>query len=68
MRVKEIKKRMIDADVTASDLAQAMGITTSQTYRILKGQFEPDLEKAHAIQKVLNIPDEQFWEYFGADD
>lgn len=64
LNIKEIKKRMIDESVTASHLADAVGVTTSTMYRILKGQHMPDLEAAEAMQRLLKIHDEDFCFYF----
>lgn len=64
LNIKEIKKRMIDESVTAAHLADAVGVTTSTMYRILKGQQMPDLEAAEAMQRLLKIHDEDFCFYF----
>ena len=64
LNTKEIKKRMIDESVSASDLADAVGVTTSTMYRILKGVQSPDFDAAEAMQRLLKIHDEDFCFYF----
>lgn len=62
--IKEIKKRMIDRSVTSTQLADAMGISVSNVYSILRGRTQLTLENAEKMQEALAISDEEFCFYF----
>lgn len=64
LNTKEIKKRMLDEDVSASHIADALGVSTAQVYNLLRGTCALDLEKAEKMQALLKIHDEDFCFYF----
>ena len=64
VNTKEIRKRMIDLDVSYEDLAQAIGkkaVTIRQKINNYRPLFVPEAE---VIQQMLEIPDKEYGFYF----
>lgn len=64
MNVIEIKKRMLDLDISAKDWAECLGLRVQQAYRKINGTSPMTLIQAEKIQKLLQIEDEDFAFYF----
>lgn len=50
---KQVRKALIDRDMTITDLAAELGITVSYVHDILTGKRTPD----HQIQRIKEILD-----------
>lgn len=64
MNEVEIKKRMLDCNKTAKDMAECLGLSVAQVYNKLKGRSAITLEEAEKIQSLLKIDDSEFAFYF----
>lgn len=62
--VKEIKKRMIDTDITYADIAKAIGKSTVSVRQKIYGHRPLFLYEAEIIQRLLHIEDQDFCKYF----
>lgn len=64
INTKAIKKKMIDEDITVNDLAKAIGKKPVTVRQKIAGYRPMFLDESEIIQVTLNIPDEQFCNYF----
>lgn len=64
VNTKEIKKRMIDYDLTNAQLADEVGVSVPYMSSVINGKRTLTLHVAEKIQKVLEIPNELFGYYF----
>lgn len=64
MNVIEIKKRMLELDISAKDWSECLGVGLQQAYRKIKGTSPLTLVQAEKIQNLLLIDDADFAFYF----
>lgn len=64
VNTKEIKKRMVDCDLTTAQLADEVGISVTYMSSVLNGKRTLTLHVAEGIQKALEIPNDRFGHYF----
>lgn len=64
VNTKALRKRMIDFDITASELADRCGVSQTKISFILRNKMLLTLELAEKIQEILYIEDEDFAYYF----
>ena len=55
---KQVRKALIDRDMTAADLAQALGVTPSYISDILKGSRKADAQRARIMEYLALKGDE----------
>lgn len=56
---KQVRKALIDRDMTAADLAQALGVTPSYISDILKGSRKADAQRARIMDYLELKGDEE---------
>lgn len=56
---KQVRKALIDRDMTAADLAQALGVTPSYISDILKGSRKADAQRARIMEYLALKGDEE---------
>lgn len=56
---KKVRKALIDRDMTAGDLADALGITASYVSDILKGSRKADAQRARIMEYLELKGDEE---------
>ena len=64
VNTKALRKRMIDFDIAASELADRCGISQAKVSLILRNKQTVTLEIAEKMQETLYIEDEDFAYYF----
>lgn len=64
VNTKELKKRMVDYDLTAATLADKVGLSRPYMSGIINGKKTLTLSVAERIQEVLEIPNSDFGHYF----
>lgn len=64
MNVKALKKKMIDRDVSPSEIANALHIKRNFAYRKLNGHAPLTLSQANKIGDLLNLSNEEYREIF----
>lgn len=64
MNTKELKKRMVDYNMTNAELADKIGVTPTHFSGVLNGKRPLTLGLANKIQEALEIPNEDFGHYF----
>ncbi len=57
-RIKELRARY---DLTQEDLAKEVGVTRQTIVYLEKGTYNPSLELAHGVAKVLNTTIEELF-------
>lgn len=68
MNTKEIKKRMIDCDITANDLATKCNVSSAKMSLVINNRQDATLELAEKMKHYLSISDEEFAHYFLRDN
>ena len=64
MNTKAIKKKMIEKDLSMTDLAKKVGVTVQHLSGIINGKNGLTLQRANLIQYALDIPNDEFAYYF----
>ena len=64
VNTKEIKKRMVDYDLTTAQLADEVGMSVPYISSVINGKRSLTLHVAERIQEVLEIPNDRFGHYF----
>ena len=64
INTKEIKKLLIDKDLTINDIAIYIGKSYSNTLLKINGKIPMNLNDAEKIQEFLEIDDRDFAFYF----
>lgn len=59
-----LKCRMVDYDITISEIADICDISVSKMRFILNNDYPMTLDIAEIMQKILDIEDEDFGYYF----
>jgi len=60
MDPKEIKKALIDAEVTQSDLARELNVSPNMIYLVIKGKGTSDRVRRH-IARRIGIDVKRIW-------
>ena len=68
MNTKEIKKRIIDCGITASDLATKCNVSSAKMSLVINNHQDATLELAEKMQHYLSISDDEFAHYFLRDN
>lgn len=64
VNTKELKKRMVDYDLTVAQLADEVGMSVPYISAVINRKRPLSLHVAEKIQKVLEIPNDRFGHYF----
>lgn len=64
VNTKEIKKRMVDFDLTFAELADRIKMTPTYTSAVLNNKKPLTLNFANKVQEALQISDDDFGHYF----
>lgn len=64
VNTKEIRKRMVDYDLTTAELADRIGMTPSYVGAVIANKKPLTLKTAEKIQSALSIRDDDFGHYF----
>lgn len=64
VNTKEIKKRMVDCDLTTAELADEVGMSPTYVGAVINGKKPLTLNTAERIQSVLGISNDDFGRYF----
>lgn len=64
MNVKALKKKMIDCNVSPSEIANALHIKRNYAYRKLNGRASLTLGQANKIGELLNLSNEEYKDIF----
>lgn len=59
-----LKSKMVLADITTKEIADATGLRREAIQKKLRGVTEFSLEQAQAVRKLLNLTDDEFEEIF----
>lgn len=66
LNVDKIRGRMAELRITQKDVAAALHIAVPTASQKLNRVRPMDLDEAEVLAKLLNIPDDQFRDYFFA--
>jgi transcriptional regulator with XRE-family HTH domain len=64
VHTNKIKGRMVELGITQKDIANALGVATSTVSQKINNVNPMTVREAFIISEILNIPDEQFKDYF----
>ena len=64
INTNKLKGRIVELGLTQKDIAKALGIVTPTVSQKINNVRGMDVKEAFIIAEVLNIPDEEFREYF----
>ena len=64
INTNKLKGRIVELGLTQKDIAKALGIATPTVSQKINNVRAMDVKEAFIIAEVLNIPDEEFREYF----
>lgn len=67
MRTKELKKKMVDANVNQTMLAEKTGICNSRLSRLFQGKLEYTIDDVKKIAKVLKLSQKDLMNIFFED-
>lgn len=61
---KELRKYMLDAELTVKDLSKQIGISNETIGQRFRGEYPFNTVQIMLIAKVLEIPEERIWDVF----
>lgn len=64
INTNKIKGRIVELGLTQRDIANALGVALPTVSQKINNIRAMDIKEAFIIAEVLNIPDEEFREYF----
>jgi len=64
VNTNKIKGRIVELGLTQKDLAKALGVALPTVSQKINNVRSMDVKEAFIIAEVLNIPDEEFRDYF----
>ena len=64
MDTKQLKKELIDANISVNDFCKKVGISYSLYNRVMNGKSLFDVAQASKIKKVLNLSNEKTIQIF----
>lgn len=64
VNTKEIRKRMVDYDLTTAELADAVGMSSAYIGAVINNKKPLTLTTAERIQTALEISNDDFGRYF----
>lgn len=64
INTNKIKGRIVELGLTQRDIANALGVALPTVSQKINNIRAMDVKEAFIIAEVLNIPDEEFREYF----
>lgn len=67
INTRKIKGRMAELNLTQKDLAKATGLSTSTISQKIRGERPVTLDQAEVFATILKIGDQQFGEFFFAN-
>ena len=68
INTNKLKGRIVELGMTQRDLAKALGVASPTVSQKINNVRAMDVKEAFIIADALNIPDEDFREYFFKED